>query len=264
MKHILKKTACILFITGVLFFLIYVLYVRPKRVVPILMYHSISYNRKSSLNVTPENFSKQIDFLVKDGYSIISFDTLVEMIKEGIIYVPKTVVVTFDDGYEDNYLYAFPVLAKYGLPATIFLISSCIDNSGYMNWDQIRIMSKNGVSFGGHTRNHVYLPSIKDNEDKLWEEIAGCRSDIELRLGERTYFFAFPVGAFNENIKDIVKKAGYKGACTTNRGNERFNRDVYELNRVKVTNSDISKPFHFRTKVSGFYNIFRQYKKRGE
>ncbi len=251
-----KKKLIYLAISTVFLSVFFFLYISPKRTVPILMYHAVRDERNDTLSVSPENFSRQMAFLRKSGYSVISLGTLVEEIKKGNTFISKTVVITFDDGYEDNYVNAFPVLAKYNMPAIIFLITGYIDGQGYLNRDQILLMSKNNVEFGGHTRNDIYLPSEK-NLLCLWDEIAGSKEDIEKVTGEETEYFCYPVGGFNDEIKETVKKAGYKGACATNRGFDKPNRDVYELNRIKITNSDMNKPFHFRAKLSGFYNIFR-------
>ena len=235
----------------------YLFYLAPRRVVPILMYHSISGDVSSTLNVAPDNFARQMEFLRDAGYSVISLGELVENIKKGRGYIPKTVVITFDDGYRDNYLNAFPVLSKYDIPATIFLITGYVgENPDYVNWDQVRLMMKNNIDFGGHTRNNAYLPSV-DDPKRLREEVAGCREDIEANTGSEADFFCYPTGGFNEDVKQAVKDAGYKAACTTNRGADRLNRDLYELKRVKVTNSDMTKPMHFRAKLSGYYNAFR-------
>ena len=238
----------------------YFFYMRPRRVIPILMYHSVSNDEGGTLHVTPENFSRQMTFLHKNGYSVLSLDDLVRGIKKGTGFVPGTVVITFDDGYEDNYLHAFPVLSKYDMPAIIFLVTSYVDTrDGYLRWDQVRLMMKNGIDFGGHTKSNVYLPSVDDTR-RLREEVAGCKEDIEFKTGREVEYFCYPIGGFNKKVKNAVKKAGYKGACTTNRGFDRFNRDVYELNRIKITNSDMNEPFHFRAKLSGYYNIFRSFK----
>ncbi|NQT32711.1 MAG: polysaccharide deacetylase family protein [Candidatus Omnitrophica bacterium] len=238
----------------------YFFYMRPRHVVPILMYHAIG-DDDSSLYVTDKNFSRQAEFLKKEGYNIISLKEFVGGIKEARDFPAKTVVITFDDGYEDNYISAFPVLAKYDMPATIFLITDHVDNKkGYLKWDQVRLMMNNGIDFGGHTRNNAYLPDVKSTQ-ALWEEIYGSREDIKTATGKEADFFCYPTGGFNEEIKRMVKKAGYKGACTTNRGFDRLNKDVYELKRVKVTNSDTNKPFHFRAKLSGYYNLFRSAKR---
>ncbi len=130
-----------------------------------------------------------------------------------------------------------------------------------MNWKEIRTMSKNNISFGGHTKNEAYLPSIKKKEI-LWNEIAGCKKLIENKIGKVVDYFCYPTGGFTEEVKVFVRKAGYKGACTTNRGFTELNKDIYELKRVKVKNSDTIKPLSFWAKLSGYYNLFRS-RKRG-
>jgi len=257
---ILKRLLIVFVVLGAILVSIYAFYLRPRYVVPILMYHSISDAEGSSLHVSPENFSKQMTFLNKSGYRVISLNDLVEGITAGKKFTPGTVVITFDDGYKNNYLDAFPVLAKYDMPATIFLITNYINEKpDYVTWDQVRLMTSKGISFGGHTRNNVYLPSVKDAKS-LVNEVAGPKKDIEAKTDAKAEYFCYPTGGFNEKVKLAVKEAGYKGACSTNRGTDRFNVDVYELTRVKVTNSDMTKPFHFRAKLSGYYNLFRSLK----
>ena len=257
---ILKRLLIVFVILTAILASIYVFYLRPRYVVPILMYHSISDVEGSSLYVSPENFSRQMDFLDKSGYNVISLGDLVEGIKSGKKFNPGTVVITFDDGYKNNYLDAFPVLAKYDMPATIFIITNYVDTKpDYVTWDQVRLMMSKGISFGGHTRNDVYLPSVKDQKS-LVNEVAGPKKDIESKTSGKAEYFCYPTGGFNDNVKIAVKEAGYKGACSTNRGTDRFNVDVYELTRVKVKNSDMTKPFHFRAKLSGYYNLFRSLK----
>ncbi|MFH1665909.1 MAG: polysaccharide deacetylase family protein [Candidatus Omnitrophota bacterium] len=236
----------------------YFLYMYPRYTVPILMYHFINEDRNNSLSISPELFESQMEFLHKNGYSVIPLARLAEGIKSGRKFSHKTVALTFDDGYKCNYLNVFPVLAKYNMPATIFLITDSVGrDSGVMTWDQARLMAKNGIDFGGHTKKHVYLPDVKDDQ-ALREEVEGSKKAIERELGVKAGYFAYPLGGFNDKIKEIVKQAGYEGACTTNRGGDRFNLDVYELNRLKV----IDKPFHFRAFLSGYYNLFREPKKR--
>ena len=257
---IFKRLVIVVLALVILVGAVYAFYLRPRYVVPILMYHSISDDAGSSLHVSPDNFSRQMAFLKKSGYEVISLDDLVRGKKEGRKFTPGTVVITFDDGYKNNYLYAFPVLAKHDMPATIFLITNYVDaKNDYVTWDQVRLMMSKGIDFGGHTRSDVYLPSVKDQKS-LENEVSGPKKDIESKTGMKAKYFCYPTGGFNENVKEAVKKAGYKGACTTNRGIDRFNNDVYELNRVKVTNSDMTKPFHFRAKLSGYYNLFRKLK----
>ncbi|MDD5449802.1 MAG: polysaccharide deacetylase family protein [Candidatus Omnitrophica bacterium] len=237
----------------------YAVWLSPRYTVPILMYHRFGYGQ-GSLFVSPQNFERQMVFLKKRGYNVISLEKLADGIKNKKRFPHNSVVITMDDGYEDNYARGYPVLRRYNFPATFFISPALIGRKDYLTWGQARELSANNVSIGGHTRNHVYLPSISDDH-LLWNEIAGTKAAIEKKTGVKADFYCYPTGGFNEKIKEMVKLAGYKGACTTNRGLADYNSDLYELKRIKVTNSDLSKPFCFRAKLSGYYNLFRGKKK---
>jgi len=226
------------------------------------MYHRFGYSN-STLFVTPENFAKQMDYLKKHNYRVISLDELIKGIEHNKYFPHNTVVITIDDGYRDSYIYAFSILKKYNFPATIFIITNYIGKKKeFLNWGEVKEMSNNGITFGAHTRNHVYLPGIKDRK-VLWNEIKGSKLDLERKLKVPINYFCYPIGGFNKLIKEMVRNAGYKGACATNRGSDRFNRDVYALKRIKVTNSDVNKPLSFWAKLSGYYNLFRK-KRKGD
>lgn len=260
-----------LIITGLLIVLIgsYFFWAYPKYSPPILTYHSFDYG-KGLLSVSPENFEKQMRYLKDKGFNVIPLDELVEGIKNRRKFARNTVVITIDDGYADNFTNAYPVLKKYGFPAVIFLITNYMDsNSAFLTWNEVKEMSKHNISFGGHTKNHTYLPAVKQ-EDILWDEIAGCKKAIEAQIGIPVDYFCYPLGGFTEEAQNLAKRAGYKGACATNRGDDILNRDdVYELNRVSVRNtnpyfafSNLLAPIRFRAKLSGYYNIFKK-EKRG-
>jgi len=256
-----KKFVIVLAVLFIILTAFYFLWLSPRYAVPILMYHRFGYN-ESTLFVHPETFEQQMEYLEDRNYNVISLDELVEGIKSGRKFAHNSVVITIDDGYKDNYTYAYPVLKKYGFPATIFLISNRIGNDrDFMSWDEVREMSRYNIFFGGHTKSHTYLPSVEE-KGALQDEIKGCKEFIEDKIGLTIDYFCYPTGGFTKHIKKIVKQAGYKGACTTNRGFAKLNRDVYELKRIKVTNSDTNKPFSFWAKLSGYYNLFRS-RKRG-
>lgn len=255
----MKKIAVILFGLIVLCGAFYFLWLTPRYTVPILTYHSIN-DKEGSHFVSPKNFTKQMEYIKKKGYQVITLDELVESIKNKKKPKRNRVVITFDDGYYDNFEYAYPVLKKLGFPATVFLVSDYMGNDiRFLNWDQVRIMSKDNISFGAHTKTHFYLGFFKD-ERIAFEEITGSKKKIEQEAGMPADYFCYPTGGFNDSVKEIVKGAGYKGACTTNRGFVDFNNDVYELKRVKVTNADAVKPFSLWIKLSGYYNLMRNKK----
>jgi len=258
----MKKIFLLLFSVIILLGGIYFFWLTPRYTTPILMYHNISYE-KGSFFVSPENFTKQMEYLKKNGYEVITLDELAASIRNKKPLKHKKVVITFDDGYRDNFQYAYPVLKKLGFPATIFLITDFIgkkftgEGKEFMNWDEVMVMSKDKISFGAHTKTHLYLGLLIDEKAAL-EEIAGSKKAIEEKIGMPVDYFCYPSGGFCQRAKELVAQAGYKGACTTNRGFVKFNRDVYEIKRIKVTNSDAVKPFSFPAKLSGYYNVFKK------
>ncbi len=254
----LKRFFLSLFIIFMLVVSSFLLWISNRYVVPIMMYHNVNYTETPKLNtVSPENFEFQMNFLREHHYDVLSLDELVEKIKKGRRISRKSVVVTFDDGYEDNYTYAFDILKKHDIPATIFLPSDLIGTQGFLNWTQVKEMFKNGIYFGSHTRHHTYLPDIPEEGQK--DEIENSKKIIEGELGKEVKYFSYPIGGFSDQIKRIVKEAGYAGACATNRGYDRMNKDVFELNRIHFGDKD-DNAFVLWAKLSGYYNTFRSLK----
>ena len=260
----------IFFVLSIVFTAFYI-WIQSQYVVPILMYHSISsadtkpvfvVGRPSSVKlrlniVSPRSFDHQLAYLKDHGYQVISLDELVEGQKKGMKFSHKTVVITFDDGYEDNYTNAFPILKKYHFPATIFLISDALGaNKDLLSWEQVKEMSQFGITFGSHTRHHAYLPEL--SKEQMKDEIEVSKHVIEEHLGVPIDEIAYPCGGFSETVKALAALAGYKAALTTNRGTDRYNIDLYELSRIHMNNWD--NEFTFWSKLSGFYNLFRELK----
>jgi len=254
-RNIMKRISILLFSVIILSGIFYFFWLSPRYTVPILMYHSISC-KKGTYFVTPENLAKQMEYIRRNGYDVITLDELVRGIKDKRRFEKNKVVITLDDGYEDNFIYAYPVFKKFGFAAAIFLPTDYIGRKGSLSWGQVRLMSRNKIYFGGHTKTHFYL-GLEHDDQILREEIAGSKKAIERETGAPAEFFCYPGGGFNARVKEIVKEAGYKGACTTNRGADKFNKDVYELKRVKVTNCDALNPLSFWVKLSGYYNLLR-------
>ncbi len=224
-------------------------------VVPIMMYHHVNKIDPSRQDtVSPERFEWHMAYLKKHHFNVLPLGTLVQVIQEGKPLPRRSVVITFDDGYENNYVYAFPILKKYGFPATIFVITDVLNTKEYLTTAQMKEMLANGIEIGSHTRRHAYLPGIIG--EKLVEEIKGSKDWLERELGVPIISFAYPVGGFTEEAKKAVQNAGYQSACTTNRGYDRYNHDVYELKRVRFSDQD-NRIDYLWMKLSGFYNLFR-------
>ncbi len=252
-----RKAAVVLLILGIILGALIV--VAPKyHVVPIIMFHRVETADFYKPNlVHPENFEFQINYLAKNHYNVITLDELVQAIKLGKKLPNKSVVITFDDGTQDNYSVAFPVLKKYNFPATIFLVSEFIDKEGFLKSSEIKEMENSVINFGSHTQNHPYLPEISHEKQK--KEITQSKIDLERLLNKPVEYFAYPSGGYNEDIIKLIQEAGYKGAVTTNRGLTRFNKNVYELKRVRFSDRDTNS-LSLWAKLSGYYNLFRKTK----
>ncbi len=230
-----------------------------RHVVPIVMFHHVdTYSHEELNTISPKKFEKIMAFLKNHHYQVIRLEQLVDAINHHTKLAPRSVVLTFDDGYDNNYTYAFPILKKYQFPATIFVISNFIGKEDFLTPGHIKEMVNSGlIDIGSHTKNHVYLPGIKDRNSTV-DEIAGSKSDLEKFLGRPVDYFCYPSGGFNSDIQSIVHQAGYKAACTTNRGHDKYNKDIYALKRVRLNNKDYD--FSLLMKFSGYYGIFKETK----
>ncbi|MBR3423616.1 MAG: polysaccharide deacetylase family protein, partial [Clostridia bacterium] len=173
-----------------------------------MMYHLIMetpYNSLEALFVRPSDFDSQLKYLTENGYGFMFAD-------EWQIADKPTVIITFDDGYADNYTDMFPILKKYGAKATVFLISESVDTDGYLTVSQIREMASSGlVSFQCHTANHVDL--AYQDEATIRSEFSGSIAKIESWTGRPVKALAYPAGSYNETVIRIA--ADYFSFCYT-------------------------------------------------
>lgn len=244
------------FVLGMSFWLIWI---DQHRIVPIVMYHHIDpLGKYDVMTIPPERFEKHLQYLTKHRFEVLTLDDLVEARQTHKRLSRKTVCLTFDDGFADNYTQAFPLLKKYGFKATMFVSSDLIGQPGYMNWEELKTMQDYGIVIGSHTRRHKYLPEL--NAQELNDEIVNSRMILQEHLNGPIKHFSYPVGGFNAGIKEMVKAAGYVSAVSTNRGYDRFNKDLFELKRVTIDEQDNFGAIRW-AKFSGYYNLFRKPKK---
>ncbi len=240
-----------------------VIFVRSFYVLPILMYHSVDLTvpKGNVLTVSLDTFERQMAFLKKNHYSVLALDSLADYVSGQKKVPPRAVVLTFDDGNQDNYTYAFPVLKKYGFCATIFLIVSEVGQPGRLSWEQIRQMHDSGlISFGSHTLTHCFLDSKRSKED-LEPEILGSKKELEEKLGKKVKTFSYPMGRFTPLCVETVKDAGYKVAVVTNPGGKYSNRDIFALKRLRIS-ENARNMFIFWFESNGYYNIIREIRQR--
>ncbi|PPB63715.1 polysaccharide deacetylase family protein [Campylobacter hyointestinalis] len=220
----------------------------------VLMYHMISEhlpkNRSkfNRLRVKPKEFEKQLIWLKKNGFTSFTLNELSKLEK-----IPsKSVVITFDDGYEDNFTNAFRLLKKYNMKATIFIVlnrfnadwatDKDLNQSSYelnkermLSDEQVKTMLQSGlIEIGSHTLNHANLPKISNNEKQ--NEIENSKKEIETKFNIKCESFAYPFGFYDEKSRDFVRKFGYKSAVTTQNSvyfKDKFNE--FEIPRILIS-----------------------------
>lgn len=220
---------------------------------PILVYHGVHPEHRSDTpSLLPQEFDRQMA-LIDERWRPIGFSQWIARWEKGLL-PRRSLVVTFDDGTEDTFTQAFPILARYRIPATVFLIAGHIDKPGSLSSEQIRTMAREGISFGSHTVHHAYLPSLPPAQ--IHEELAESKRRIE-GLGLPVEFLSYPAGGFTPAIAKVAQEAGYRAACTTNRGFQRQPVDRWALRRISMHPS-ASSAFGIQLRCSGYYGLNRR------
>ncbi len=234
----------------------------------ILTYHSVNPNYLFSVN--PKEFEKQVCYLVKN-FNLINLEDFNSLEKEKR---ETLVAITFDDGYEDNYLYAFPILKKYNIPATIFVTTDFVFNKIDItkNWyfykglkplstGQIKEMHKGGISFGIHGKTHRRLSNLTNEE--LNEEVKLSKETLESFLETEISLFSYPFGQkkdFNSNNIKLVKESGYKVACSNMWGINKIEKaNQFSLRRIEINYLDNQRDFV--NKLKGKWEYIKYFQK---
>lgn len=207
--------------------------------VPILYYHYIGENpnkedeARDNLSINPKTFDSQLNFITQNGYTPITLDSLYGSLKSGTSLPPKPVILTFDDGYIDFYINAYPAVKKYGFQTTVFIPTGLIGGSYYLTWDQIKEMSSSGlVSFQAHSVSHSMLTEL--SSDKLRYEVFESKKALEQILGKPVNFFAYPYGVSDPRVWQEVQKAGYLGGLGTWFSKDINEGFIFDMPRIKI------------------------------
>jgi peptidoglycan/xylan/chitin deacetylase (PgdA/CDA1 family) len=200
--------------------------------IPILNYHKVD-TLQHPLSISPSEFEEQMAYLSQNGYHTIIPDQLMDYLKYGSPLPEKPILLTFDDGYLDNYTNAYPIMQKYGFTATIFIVSNLVGHDArFFSWDQAREMQQNGFVFGAHTANHLSLINLTAKQ--VMAELTDCRTEMARQLGNPPRYFAYPTGAYTLQIEEMVRQAGYKAAFTICYGQVGQSSDLYALERIPI------------------------------
>lgn len=215
--------------------------------VPILMYHHVADAPpgadavRRDLSVSPAAFDAQMAYLKANGYQTISLADLADCLTRGRVLPPKAVVLTFDDGYNDNYTLAMPILLRYGFSGTFFVITDSVGSAGYVSWPDVESMSRQGMVIQPHGRTHADL-AVSSASDVRWQ-VTGSRAAIEEKVGQPAQFFCYPSGRYTAQTIASLQASGYIGAVTTTYGATQTKSGLFELSRVRIRGGDSIEQF---------------------
>ena len=202
---------------------------------PILEYHTITNNPMQGsevYNVTPEEFAVQLDYLQQNGYTTITLQEFMRA-KHGKITLPeKPIVLTFDDGYDNNYTEMLPILETHDMKAVVYVITNELGNEGYLTLEQVKDMQRRGIEIGSHTADHI--PLVNLDEEFLINQVRNSKIFLEWSGLETIYSFSYPNGEYNSDLAKLVQREGYLTAVTGDVGLNNLDSNPYILKRVHI------------------------------
>jgi peptidoglycan/xylan/chitin deacetylase (PgdA/CDA1 family) len=231
--------------------------------IPIFMYHhilstSLKYRRtifKSPYYISKDMFNRQLQLLSTNGYGVVTLEDALAMKFSLEMSLKDNVVISFDDGYLNNYDCAYPLLYNLQHRATFFVVSDWINShKDCMTWNQLKEMANNGMEIGSHTKSHMALGECTEKE--TIEELESSKKTIEDRIGHEVKFLSFPHGSYNGKTLSIASKLGYRACCSSNWGYFTNFSNILSLERFAIKRNlstnhfraicENKKPFQFR------------------
>jgi peptidoglycan/xylan/chitin deacetylase (PgdA/CDA1 family) len=209
---------------------------------PIVMYHHVgplppnpdAFRR--DLTVSPTLFERTLKQLADQSVEAVTMAELFEHFSGGAALPKRSVLLTFDDGYDDVYQYAFPLLQQYGMVGTLFITTGFVGRPGYLTWQQIEEMAAAGMEIGAHSSNHADFTLISPNE--LRRQLVEPKAILESHVGQPVRFMAYPAGKYNPRVMAATRVAGYEAAVTVLYGTHHVPANAFELRRVRARGAD--------------------------
>ena len=215
--------------------------------IPILCYHRFEDHCSSPMCIPGALFDRQMKYLKDNGFNVITPEQLLSFLEFREALPKKSVMITIDDGYRSVYNVAYPILKKYGFPATFFVYTNYVGVSKKaITWNQLKEMKTNGFTIGSHSIAHSDLTKRGEQESptayeqRLRREIEVSKQIIDEKLNQKTIIFAYPFGRVNHQAMVLAMKNGYQLAVTVNRGGNAFFENPYLLRRDMVLKRDMA------------------------
>lgn len=222
----------------------------PGLRVPVLVLHHVKWDRpgddatERGLTIHPTQLRQELGYLSRHRYTTVSAARVAAVLSGRGSLPPRSVVLTFDDGYADAFRTVYPALRSHHMTATFFVCPGLLGKRRYMTWRQVREMAGHGMDIEAHTLTHPDLAVVP--RAQAWNEIRGSRVALEEHLRRRVAIFAYPYGAFNAGVLADVRKAGYAAAFTTEQGWTLKRSQRLVLPRVYVDRDDSIAQFAAR------------------
>lgn len=202
--------------------------------IPVICYHSINKDPsgKSPIIISPEKFRQHLKAIKDNGYTTLTMAQFNDYILGDKPIPEKSVLLTFDDGYMDNYTNAFPILKEFNMNATIFVISSYLDGKEYLSPSSVKEMSDYGIDIESHTVSHRRLSEL--SYEQQLNELKNSKETLEKLTGKTVVSIAYPEGKYNDDTTKAVVDAGYSVGFTIDRGYVGIGDNPAKLNRMCV------------------------------
>ena len=201
--------------------------------VPILLYHSIPDQSSTSerYNVSAARFEQQMKLLRDWGYTTLTIEQLVNKLHNGQGFPTRPIVISFDDGYQNVFDNAFPIMERYGFAGTVYIVANRLNAEGFMNREALIQLVENGWEVGSHGMTHTELTQ---NHALVRQEILQSRLDLNDALGIKVYSFAYPFGSSDWYISSKVLDYGYFAAVGVGNLSQHSLGTIYNLSRREV------------------------------
>ena len=216
-------------------FAAWILTATPPSGFPILEYHMVTEEPRPGAEryvVLPEDFAAQLDYLTAEGYTTITPQDYARARKGKQQLPEKPVILSFDDGYEDNHRVILPMLEERGMKAVFYVVTNDIGLPGYMTWDDLFDLERHGMEIGSHTANHIPLTTLSREQQR--DELRLSKLMLEWKGMKTIYSFSYPNGAYDDGVVAMLQEEEYLTAVTGEAGLNSLDTNPYRLHRVNI------------------------------
>ena len=229
---------------------------------PILEYHQVTDEPLDPdfeiYNVPPNEFAAQLDYLQAEGYTTITLQDFMRVVHGKGKLPDKPIVLTFDDGYADNYKTMLPILEAHSMTAVVYVITNELGKKNYLTLDELKDMQRRGIEIGSHTADHLDLTSLDTHTQR--RQLRESKIFLEWSGLQTIYSLSYPNGSFNSELEKILREENYLTAVTGEAGLNTLDTNPYELYRVHIRKPRFGlTEFKFRLWKAKFFAKLRAF-----